>query len=73
MSTGPELRSSKQTDPLSESELKTLQKQLHDRERRLRDEAQKLDREMANIFMKPSEHILDYISRVKDLRDAILL
>ncbi|XP_076549272.1 uncharacterized protein LOC143308216 [Osmia lignaria lignaria] len=28
--------------------------------------------EMANIFMKPNEHILDFIGRVKDLRDAIL-
>lgn len=28
--------------------------------------------EMANIYMGSNEHILDYISRVKDLRDAIL-
>lgn len=28
--------------------------------------------DLANIFMKPDEHMLDYISRVKDLRDAII-
>lgn len=28
--------------------------------------------EMANMYMKRDEHILDYISRTKDLRDAIL-
>lgn len=28
--------------------------------------------DLANIFMRPSEHILDYIARVKDLRSAIL-
>lgn len=55
MSTGPELRSSKQTDPLSESELKALQKQLHDRERRLRDEAQKLDRERRQMEEERAE------------------
>ncbi|XP_046145540.1 uncharacterized protein LOC114881995 isoform X1 [Osmia bicornis bicornis] len=28
--------------------------------------------EIANIFMKPNEHILDFIGRVKDLREAML-
>lgn len=29
-------------------------------------------RELSTIYLKPHEHILDYISRVKDLRSAIL-